>query len=218
MASDRLEHPHHLLTALLQLVQALERRRLRYALIGGVATGYRSRPRFTLDLDFLLDVPQGQLPGLLADLQARGFDFDLETTLRQWTREHLTVLSFHEVRIDWLKPLLPLYQHVIDRARPEPWLGQSIHIAAPEGLILTKLLAFRTQDQIDIENILAANRGQLDLDLIQQEWQTVAGLDDPRMQRFQDMVSRLYRSPAQAEPVVDPRADNVGEQSGAQHP
>jgi hypothetical protein len=54
------------------------------------------------------------------------------------------------------------------------------------------MLAFRTQDQVDIENLLAANRGQLDLNLIRREWQTVGSLDDPRLQRFNDMAARLY--------------------------
>jgi len=195
MATDLPELPQHLVTGLLALAQALEGRGLRYALIGGVAAGYRSRPRFTQDLDFLLQVPQLVLPGLLEDLHARGFTFDTETAIRQWTQEHLTVLSFHGVRIDWLKPVLPLYQQVIDLARAEPWLGCSIRIAAPEGLILLKLLADRSQDRVDVENLVAANRGQLDLDLIHQAWQTVAELSDPRMQWFQDVLARLYLPP-----------------------
>src|SRR5205085_12679055 len=100
----------------------------------------------TQDIDFLLEVPQVVLPGLLDELRARGFEFDTETAIREWTREHLAVLSFHGIRIDWLKPVIPCYQHVLDRARPEAWLGQSIRIASPEGLILMKLLAFRGLD------------------------------------------------------------------------
>ena len=97
--------PQSLLNALRQLVQALDQRKVRYALIGGVAASYRSRPRFTQDLDFLLDVPQLVLPALLDDLHARGFQFDTATAIREWTREHLTVLSFQGIRVDWLKPV-----------------------------------------------------------------------------------------------------------------
>jgi hypothetical protein len=193
MAID-LPVPEALVTSLLELVQALDRFHLRYAVIGGIATSYRSHPRYTEDLDLLLEVPQLSLPGLLDDLQARGFQFDPATTIREWTREHLTVLSFHGIRIDWLKPLIPLYKHVLDTARVESWLGTSIRVASPEGVILTKLIAFRGQDQIDIDNLLAANRGQLDLDFISREWQTVAELDDPRMQWFQQRVAQFYLS------------------------
>src|SRR5207248_10991357 len=133
MAADSPELPQTLLTGLLDLVQALDRKRLRYALLGGVATGYGSRARFTQDVDFLLEVPQVALPGLLEDLRARGFAFDTEKAIREWTQDHLTVLSFHGVRIDWLKPMIPLYQHVIDQARPETWLGHTGRIASAEG-------------------------------------------------------------------------------------
>jgi hypothetical protein len=63
------------------------------------------------------------------------------------------------------------------------------------------LIAFRTQDQLDIENLLAANRGQLDLELIRREWQTVANADDPRLRRFEEMVVQFYLPPGQPDPA-----------------
>src|SRR5712691_8714374 len=125
-----------------------------YALIGGMATGYRSQPRFTKDLDFLLNVPQLVLPHLLEDLKRRGFEFDTLDTIREWTQHHMVVLSFHGIRIDWLKSVIPAYVHILDHATEETWLNQPIRIASVEGLILLKLLAFRPQDQVDIENLI----------------------------------------------------------------
>src|SRR5262245_48397427 len=137
---------------------ALDQFRLPYALIGGMATSYRSQPRFTKDIDLLLNIPKVVLPSLLEELGRRGLTFDHQATSQAWTRQHMAVLSYRGIRIDWLKPVLPLYQHVIDRATIESWTNQPIKIATPEGLILLKLLAFRTQDQLDIENLVAANR------------------------------------------------------------
>lgn len=172
-----------------ELVKAFERRRVRYALIGGLALGYRSQPRFTKDVDVLLEVPQVVLPGLLEELRGRGFVFDLEETIRQWVREHMTVLSFQGTRIDWLKPVLPCYQHIIEQATPETWLNCETRIASAEGLILMKLLAFRGQDQVDIENLLAANQGALDLDWVRHEWATVADRDDERLRWFESKAA-----------------------------
>ena len=191
MASELPTLPQNLGSALVEVVEAFDAWNVRYALIGGVATGYRSQPRFTQDLDFLVEIPQVVLPGLLGDLQRRGFECDAQVTVRQWVHEHMTELQFHGVRIDWLKPVLPLFLHVLDSARPEPMLGRAIRIAVPESLILTKLLAFRRQDQVDIEGLLAANVGQLDLDLIRREWTTVADPDDPRMRRFNELVAQF---------------------------
>ncbi|HLN28754.1 MAG TPA: hypothetical protein VK395_13500 [Gemmataceae bacterium] len=200
MATEIPSVPQNLTTALLELVEALDRLQLRYALIGGIAAAYHSRPRFTQDIDVLVEIPQILLPRLFDDLHARGFTFDTETASREWGQQHLTVVSFRGVRVDWLKPLIPLFQHVLDQARPEAWLGHTIRIASPEGLILTKIVPFRTQDQLDMENLLAANPGQLDIDWIRHEWQAVADPADPRLQRFNEMVSRHYLPTTPEEP------------------
>jgi hypothetical protein len=188
MANDSPGVAGELLDGTLELADALNHSQLKYALIGGLAVGYRTQARFTRDADFLLVIPQITLPTLLETLAQRGFTFDDVTAIREWTQEHMTVLSYHGIRIDWLKPVIPAYQHVLDRATEENWLDHRIRVASAEGLILLKLLAFRTQDQLDIENLVAANRDQLDVAWIQAEWQTLAGLDDPRMRRFLELV------------------------------
>jgi hypothetical protein len=175
--------------ALVEMAAALAQFNAKYAVIGGMAAAYRSQPRFTKDLDILLAIPQLVLPALLHELQRRGFEFDLTTVIREWNQEHMTVLSFRGIRIDWLKPVIPAYLDILDRATEEPWFKQPIRVASAEGLILLKLLAFRTQDLVDIENLVAANQGTLDLEWIKTEWQSVASLDDPRMRRLLELVA-----------------------------
>src|SRR5206468_1847327 len=82
---------------------------IRYAVVGGLATALRGRPRFTQDVEVLLDVPQLALPGLLDELAQLGFVFDRATVIREYVHEHMTAFRFASVRIDWLKPVLPLY-------------------------------------------------------------------------------------------------------------
>lgn len=40
--------------------------------------------------------------------------------IEDFTRNHMTVLWRDGVRVDWLKPMLPIYRHVLDQARLEP--------------------------------------------------------------------------------------------------
>ena len=175
--------------ALDEATAAMDRHAVSYALIGGLATSYRSQPRFTKDIDFLVQVPQLVLPRLLEDLHGRGFEFEKLAVIGEWSQHHMVALAYHGIRVDWLKPLIPAYLHILQRATGEAWFDRPIRIASAEGLILLKLLAFRTQDQVDIENLVAANADKLDLDWIKSEWQNLAGLDDPRMRRLLELVS-----------------------------
>jgi hypothetical protein len=196
MADDTPIIAQAMLDGLAAAADVLAGRQIRYAVIGGMAAGLRSQPRTTKDLDFLLQIPQIQLPGLLDDLTARGFSCDPLTTIREWTQEHMTTLRFHGVRIDWLKPVIPPYQHVLDTATEENWLGHPIRVASAEGLLLLKLLAYRPQDVVDIENLVAAHRDTLDMPWIESEWATVASPDDPRMVRLRELAGRPASPPS----------------------
>ena len=182
MADDAGRPADAIEAALTDMVTVLTRAKVPYALIGGLATGYRSRPRYTKDVDLILDIPQITLPAVLAALGGLGFEFNERDVIAEFTRHHMAVLWRDGVRVDWLKALLPAYRHVLEHARVEPGPGGGIRVATAEGLILLKLFAFRLQDQTDIEALVTANQSALDIDWITTEWQTVFQPDDPRMQ------------------------------------
>lgn len=181
MPSDPSPLAAELIRAVELLLETFADRSIRYALIGGLATMLRGRPRFTQDVEILLEVPQVALPPLLKDLAARGFTLDVATVVSDFVRQHLTVFRFGSVRIDWLKPVLPLYSRALAEASELPWTkGHSLRVASAEGLILAKLVAFREQDQADIRTLLAANQAHMDLDLIRYEWQPFAASEAER--------------------------------------
>ncbi len=167
-------------------------RSTRYAIVGGLATLMRGRLRFTHDVNVLLDVPQVALPGLLEELVRQGFDLDMTTVLREYVHEHMTAFRFGSVRIDWLKPVLPLYARTIANASLLPWTaGHTLRVASAEGLILTKLVSFRPQDQVDIETLLIANRDEIDVDFIRREWSAVAVGEEARTAWLEDAIKRF---------------------------
>jgi hypothetical protein len=183
--------PEDSIRAVESLTRAFEARSVRYALIGGLAYVLRSRPRFTKDVDFLLEVPQLVLPGLLEDLVKRGCALDPAVVIREFVQEHITSFPFGGVRIDWLKPVLPLYVRTLKDAAPLPWTeGHTVRVATAEGLILTKMVAFRPQDQVDIETLLTANRDEIDIELIRQEWAPYAAEEADRTAWLEAAIAR----------------------------
>jgi hypothetical protein len=174
-----------------QLAVVFGRRAVSHALVGGLAVGFRGRPRATKDADFILHVPALSFPGLLEDLIAEGFEIDLMDVVRRWPVDKFTVFFRGRVRIDWMQPILPLYASVLRTAEEKPWHGSHIRIATAEGLILTKMISFRPQGKVDVETLLIANRDAIDLDFVRREWETVAEGEEARTGFLEDAIARL---------------------------
>lgn len=191
MDADHTLLSDELVRAVESISEAFAVRSIRYALIGGLATFMRGRIRFTKDIDFLIDVPQIALPGLLDDLVERGFSLDPAIVIRQYVREHVASFPFGPIRIDWLKPVLPLYFRALSDAETLEWSeGHPIRVVTPEGLILTKMVAFRPQDQVDVETLLTANRDTIDVGLIREEWSPYAATEAERTAWLEAAIAR----------------------------
>ena len=175
-----------------EMVAALRHHRVNYALIGGIAVTIRGRSRFTRDIDFLLDMPQVRLPALLDDLAQRGFEFDLASTIAAWHQGLLTMTWRGRIRVDWLRPVVPGYQHILDLATEVEIDHQPTRVATAEGLILLKLTAWRSNDQEDIRALLAKHAGQLDLDWIRREFAQLSAPSDPAIAGLEEMVREHY--------------------------
>ena len=167
-------------------------RSTRYAIVGGLATLMRGRLRFTHDVDVLLDVPQVALPGLLEVASPTGFrpGYD-HGAPRVCARTH-DGFSLR-LRADRLVKarIAPLRAH--DRERLAVTLDGRPHSSRghAEGLILTKLVSFRPQDQVDIETLLIANRDEIDVDFIRREWSAVAVGEEARTAWLEDAIKRF---------------------------
>jgi hypothetical protein len=170
------------------LVTTFDERRVRYAIIGGIATIQHTRVRTTDDIDALLTVPQIALPGLFETLQARGFDIDTIKSIREFRDDGLTTVRYKGVLIDLMRPVLPVYAHVLDRAIDAQVLGRKVRVSSAEGLIVMKLIAMRPQDEVDVRDLLGAYAGRLDLDFIRAELDTCTRAEDPRRAKFEQWV------------------------------
>ena len=92
-----------------------------------------------------------------------------------------------------MQPILPLYATALNTAQPSPGSARN-PCRYPGGLILTKLVAFRPQDQADIELLLLANRDTIDLDLVRTEWAALAGKRLTRPHGTRPPSPGLFRS------------------------
>jgi hypothetical protein len=173
------------------LVTTLSERGIDYAIIGGMALIHHTRVRATDDIDVLLSVTQMGMPGLFEALRDRGFQIDLARNIRELRDDGLTSLRFEHVHIDLMRPMLPTYAHILNRAIVKESLGKPVRVSSAEGLIIMKVISARPQDESDVRELLEGYSGKLDLDFIRCELGRVLPADDPRRVNFEVWVREV---------------------------
>jgi hypothetical protein len=121
-----------------------------------------------------------------------GCDLDIAAAIREWNDDGMLAVQWPEqVQVGLLKPVIPVFHRIIERASDEPFDEQVVRVADAESLLLLKLLAFRPLDQEDIRGILTKNAGELELDWVRSE-AGEAGLDQQRLEDFELLVKDFY--------------------------
>jgi hypothetical protein len=129
---------------------------LKVALIGGQATNYWARPRFTDDFDFTVSADSGAIGDLVERLKEREFQVVREQAGGSPSGPDFVRLErgrTHDA-IDLIVAKTEYQELLIERAiRAEP---VALPIATPEDLVILKLIANRSKDQQDIFRIVEA--------------------------------------------------------------
>jgi hypothetical protein len=119
----------------------LEELHVPWTLIGAVAASYyRSKPRPTTDVDYLVAWDERLVPRLVD----AGFDVRL---LEDQGEPHLIRARRNDGQIDLIIATTEYQQLAIDRARD--------HVLTVEDVLIHKLIAWRPRDQDDIGSILS---------------------------------------------------------------
>ena len=178
--------------AVSSLARLFHQQHVAYGLIGGLGVAFRGHKQATEVVDFLLHVPALELPALFEAMINAGCRFDMVEAIRQWGTDGMLVVRWPSgVQVDLLKPVVPVFHRILERAREEPFGDGTLRVVDAEGLLLLKLIAFRPLDQEDIRGILLANANRLDLDWVRTEAR-LAGLDEDRLATFESFVREFY--------------------------
>jgi len=168
------------------LGEALERAGIPYFVGGSVASSVHGVPRFTRDLDVVVDLKEAQIPRLLA---AVGPDFDIdEESLREEARRRGSWNIFHvpsvlKIDLFFLKGDPFSESQLARRVALEVAPGKRVYFASAEDTILRKLLWYRegnqsSEQQIpDVVAILRVKRGELDAGYLDR-WAARLGIAD----------------------------------------
>ncbi len=161
-------------------------------LIGGMAVIARGVPRVTRDVDLTIAGGVMPTPELIVALGSLGLQPRIDDPIG-FAEANQVVLLRHEssgVDVDLSIAWLPFERDAIDAAQPVNIAGCRIRVARPEDLIVYKAVAFRPQDQQDIERLLTLYRDDIDLNRVRRLVHEFAeALEEPdRLSQFEQLI------------------------------
>jgi len=171
----------------------LERERVRYLVIGGLAIVVVGEPRTTADADAIVFLSAAEAEALISRAAASGFE--LEESVERERLVTTGTLRFRKGRfqIDLITASLPFEEGAFDRAHHHELFGVRLPFPSPEDLILFKVLAGRDKDMLDAVGVARRNCERLDRGYLERTLQ-------PLCELAEDMTAwkRLQRVLAEA--------------------
>lgn len=157
------------------MVRQIEELQLEYAIGGSMAAMAYSVPRFTRDVDIVLDLPPDRVPDFIARFPRPDFYID-EKAVRQAVRDRSQFNIIHTesgIKVNIYIPADPLQTNQIKRARRLTSESGEANYSPPEELIVMKLTYYQygqTERHLeDIVNLLYGLRGNVDFAWIEGE-------------------------------------------------
>jgi hypothetical protein len=127
-----------------------------WMIIGGVAVGLLSKPRFTADIDAVILVNLEDLPQIIEKAEKLGLKPRVKDPIG-FARKNRVLLFQHQesgVGIDISLGLLPFEKEAIQKSKRYKVGNVTLNLPTIEDLIIFKAVAHRPQDLLDIQEII----------------------------------------------------------------
>lgn len=181
--------------ALADLAGVLEDHERRGAVIGGIAVIARGVQRVTRDIDVAIAGADQSATALADELQRHGIVPRIADAVG-FAEQSQVLLMRHAVSgvdIDVSRAWLPFEIEALAAASKELLGGVRIAVARPEDLIIFKAVAWRPQDQQDIERLLTLYR-DIDLERVRRHVSELSeALELDRVRELDALIGRLAK-------------------------
>lgn len=184
------------------LASILDRLRIAYAIGGAVASTLLGEPRATHDLDVVAAVGPATIEPLLAALEDSGF-YVPRSAARNAVAAKRSFSVVHQdtsLKVDiFVAGRTPLDEEELQRRQPvsvSEDATRTLYVAAPEDLILQKLLWYRDGGNVsdrqwrDVLGVLKVQQHRLDRGLLRR-WAARLGIDDLLERAFMEAGDRV---------------------------
>lgn len=148
--------------AIQKTIRFLEKERIEYFILGGLAVGIMGEPRFTCDLDLVIFLKTDEVGLFLQRLKKASFKVDLKRATLTASQFGTFRVFYNKIQIDMIIASTQLEKEALQRKKRITFFGKKTSFPSPEDLILLKLIPGRPKDLIDAESIIIRNKNKLD--------------------------------------------------------
>jgi len=150
------------------MVQVFKELDVNYAIIGGIASSIRGKPRMTMDADVITLIAPEKVDLLISSMKEYGFNVtkSSESKIVSRMKRGLPVKLRYAKRysVDLRLALYSIDKQTIKRAKPITIFDVELPIAVVEDLIVYKMVRFDEVDQADIKAMLVRNKNKIKID------------------------------------------------------
>lgn len=171
-------------TLLINIAGIFDELSLPYLITGGMAVSVWGRPRFTADIDIVVEIKPSDIKGLVKALKGLGragyIDEDTAGEIVRKGGEFNFIDGITGIKVDfWVSSNGDFDLSRFKRRSAKKILGQKIYFTSPEDLILSKLKWFKESGSNrhleDAESVLKISGDDLDMGYLR-EWAKKLGV------------------------------------------
>ena len=163
---------------------AMQSARVPHAFGGALALAYYATPRATIDIDVNVFVESEQAAKVLDALARLGADEPTASEASRLRREGQVRIHWGSTPIDLFFSYDAFHDACMQRRRVLPFgEGETIHILAPEDLLIFKAIFDREKDRRDIDELVFSQADALDSGWIESWLARIVGEQDTRYVR-----------------------------------
>jgi hypothetical protein len=188
---------HGIARTLDELAPVLDKHKGRSLVIGGIAVIARGVPRVTRDIDIAFAGAEITLQGLTAELADAGVVPRIKDAVAFGAESQVLLLRHAETGVDVDVSLawLPFEMEAMAAAGPVTMGGTTLQVAQPEDLVIYKSIAWRPQDQQDVERLLVLHGMRMDLARIRRHVRELGeAMEQDRIHELDAVIRRVLAS------------------------
>ena len=148
--------------SVIKTIRFLEKEKVAYFVLGGLAVGVLGEPRFTLDIDLDIFVEREDLGIFLKRAKDGPFQFNVRAAMVNVEKFGTFRIFCDGVQVDMILASTALEKSALQRRKQLALFSKKTFFPTAEDLILLKLIPGRPKDLIDVESVFLRHKDRLD--------------------------------------------------------